>query len=292
MQFYKYWTSAESSIDVGDDTITRCAFGYSNEGIEDALRVARERAKNAAQAWQKKKQARGDDAGENQYYGVSRAIREEIIEEFREGDETVAIISRNSYGCLVLNTAEVFFADVDLPPPVHRNWFLNLLSRWFSKKEISPPPSFEQQLIEKIQRLIECHGDLGLRLYRTAGGYRIVVTSQTIRAGYAQAEMLLAELGSDLLYVSLCRSQDCYRARLSPKHWRFDLPKPPTRFPFATKEHASRFKYWLKDYEQKSAAYSTCVLIGDFGSTELDSRVASILKLHDHFAIQDDKPLA
>jgi len=292
MQFYKYWTSAESTFDVREDTITRRAFGYSNEGIEDALRVARERAKKAAEAWQKKKQARGVDAGEDQYYGAGRAIREDIIEEFREGDETVAVISRNSYGCLVLNTTEVFFADVDLPPPVHTNGFLNLLFKWFAKKEVSPPPSFEQQLIEKIQKLIKDHGDLGLRLYRTAGGYRIVVTSQTIRAGYAQSDILLSELGADLLYVSLCRSQDCYRARLSPKHWRFDLPKPPTRFPFLTEEHALRFEHWLKDYEQKSAAYSTCVLVGDFGSTELHPRVASILKLHDHFAIQDDKPLA
>jgi hypothetical protein len=292
MQFYKYWTSAESSVADGEETITRRAFGYSNVGIDEALRVARERAERAAGAWLKRKSNRNQPRGE-QYYGTDRAIREEIIEEFQEGDQTVAVVTRNSYGCLILNTSEVFFADVDRPTRRYPSLVARLLSRnSFFKKWFPEPLDFEQQLIEKIQALVGRQRELGLRLYRTAGGYRIVVTSRTIRAGDSQAESLLSELGADRLYVCLCRTQDCYRARLSPKHWRCDLSKPPARFPFATQEAAGRYAHWLAEYESQSASYATCVLIGDFGDSRLHPRVASILQLHDHFSIQEGLDLA
>ena len=53
---------------------------------------------------------------ERSYAYGTRPLREEIIQEIhsRAGDIT-GIVTRNSYGCLVLNTAEAMFVDVDLP---------------------------------------------------------------------------------------------------------------------------------------------------------------------------------
>ncbi len=52
-------------------------------------------------------------------YG-DRPLREEIVRSVAGDGERAAVVTRNSFGCLVLNTAGVLFVDVDLPRAVER----------------------------------------------------------------------------------------------------------------------------------------------------------------------------
>jgi len=283
MKFYRYWTTAtRRGIDSEGEEVFRSAAGYSNRSLEEALEIANQQADALGDFW--------NDSGRNWsegggYYGTgNRPIREQIIEEFTDGNESYSVISRNAYGCQVLNTESVFFADVDIPSPS----LAGKLFGWLSKKK----PTFEQSLIEKISNITERDSQICIRLYRTFKGYRIAIVDRLVDPEDAQSDTLLKELGSDKLYVSLCRSQDCYRARLTPKPWRCGSTKPPTRFPFVDRGAEDRFQQWLVGYEKNSQQFATCALVGEFGSKAKHPRAESILKLHDQFVLNDDRPLA
>ena len=287
MQFFKYWAIADGSVRSSKgEQITRTAYGFSNQSLEDALRVANERATAAARGFGSG-QPRSDLAS---YY--SAAVREEIVEEFTDEHHRSTIISRNSYGCLVLNTPDLFFADVDLPPakPALSRWLASVFS--FLNRNKENPPSFEQQLIEKIHLAVDSKPGIGLRLYRTKLGYRIVVTTQTIDARDSDSLKLLEDLGSDKLYVCLCRSQDSYRARLTPKPWRCGIKDRPPRYPFLNEESKTKCQEWLQKYNQQARRFATCALIGEFGSNSVHPDIKPVLELHDHYVLNGDLPLA
>ena len=276
MQFYKYWTKKRSTVTTTIGQIDVTSLGFSNESLEDALRIAEQRATQAGERISSNKNL-------DRYYATNHAVREETIEELQRNGQTTAILSRNSYGSVILNTPIVFFADIDLP---QRSKVSSLL-KWFSK-----PVDPTEQLLARIQEMIGVHPSLGLRLYRTKKGFRIAIRSQQVPVESVQSQKWLEHLGSDHLYVLLCKSQDCYRARLSPKPWRCQVPPPPTRFPFSTPQEESTYREWQVAYEQASRSFATCALVGDFGSPDTDPVVDQILQLHDHFAFNGTQPLA
>ena len=280
MQFYKFWTKAELPATGNTGGFKIECWGFSNESLEDAFRVAEGRATSVASAIV---DGKFSAAG---YYEEERPFREEVIEEFTDAGQQVAIISRNNYGVLVLNTPIVFFADVDKPAGSAIKSFLGLF------KSKTAEPSFEEQLVGKIESLCRQDASLGLRLYRTTNGYRILITSRQIPANQANSNSLLQALGSDRLYVSLCKTQDCYRARLTPKPWRCNYHGPPTRFPYRSAAEEQEFRSWLLEYDSARDEFATCALIGDFGSSYRDPVVEKIVQLHDHYTLDDDKPLA
>ena len=283
MKFYKYWTTAtRRGIDKDGEEIFRSAAGYSNVSLAEALRTANQRADALGDFWDDPNRVWQNGGG---YYGQgTRPIREQVLNQFDDGDETYAVITRNVYGCQVLNTANVFFADVDIPQSSKTKKLFGL----FGNKTAS----FEEKLVEKISRIVERDSRICLRLYRTSMGFRIALMDRIINPEDAQSYSLLEELGSDKLYVSLCRSQDCYRARLTPKPWRCGATRPPTSFPFTHEGTEERFQQWLDAYEQIARKFGTCALVGEFGSAAKHPRAESVLKLHDHFVLNDDRPLA
>lgn len=281
MRIYRFWARAEAKgFDKDNAEIFRSATGYSDVSLEEALRMAEMRAQKIVDFC---RNPHGEV--EAPYYGSDRPIREEIMKEFAADDGKYAVITRNSYGCLVLNTTDVFFADVD--KPTGTSMFAALVGL-FGKTKLS----FEQELVGKITELVRRDPRLGLRLYRTLMGYRIVMTNRTLAATESTSFDLLRGLGADRLYVSLCSTQDCYRARLTPKPWRCGAKRPLIRFPFQSSEAESAYRAWEQRYESVAQKFATCVLVGEFGSTDLHPRVAAVLKLHDHFTLNEDLPLA
>ena len=294
MRFYKFWSRAVwKTLDPDGEEVFRSSTGYSNTSAEDAFRMAEERAKQHASFWEVPTNGKFPAKFENGYYATNseRPIREETIEQFSENGVTYAVISRNSYGCLVLNTTDVLFADIDKPVPRMRLPLFSWLARLFGSKP-ADEIDFERQLIKKIERLVQTDSQMGLRVYRTLRGYRVVLTNQTVPATESKSIQLLKKLGSDRLYVSLCKSQDCYRARLTPKAWRCGGEKPLIRFPFSSPEIERQYREWESRYEIAASNFATCSLVGEFGASQVHPRVANILKLHDAFVLNEGRPLA
>ena len=80
---------------------------------------------------------------------------------------------------------------------------------------------------------------MGCRVYRTAGGFRLLVTSDTFDPMSTETIELLKAFGSDPLYIRLCKAQECFRRRLSAKFWRCGADRPPSRFPWAIRRKRS-----------------------------------------------------
>lgn len=271
MKLRRYWSRHAATLEHEGGPWNVTCFGSSDDSPEDARSDALERAGRVLQRLRTGRRPADD------YAYADQPLREEILDETVENGRRVAALTRNASGSLVLNTADVFFADIDDPRP----GFLARIAALFggARKQASGTA-------ERTRAVAERNG-LRIRLYRTRGGHRALVTSRLYEPGSAKAEALLAELGSDPLYTRLCRAQESFRARLSPKAWRIGLSKPPARFPWATPAAEKSFRQWLRDYETASARYATCTLVGEYGSARAESRALRITELHDRHALGD-----
>jgi len=135
-------------------------------------------------------------------------FQEPVLQKVVRRDETVAWVSLNSYGCEVLNTQQVLIADIDLPSGTHPA----------CPQHKRKMPAFEEEIFERARDMAK--RDLGFRFYRTKAGFRAICITHTFEPESAEAQAVLRGLKSDPLYVALCRSQGCFRARLTPKPWR------------------------------------------------------------------------
>ena len=281
MEFYDYWARSKT-IPVNGKTVPFVsAVGYSNLNVDDALRMANERAEGHAH---KINNNLPFDYDYNQL-----PFCEEVIDRFTKDEELVTVVSRVHYGALVLNTTEVFFADIDLPPPKPKP--LGGLFSFFSKPANDPDPP-GAAVVANLESICGKNPGLGFRLYRTAAGFRAMATSRTFKVGDSYTTELLEQLESDRLYTVLCQRQKCFRARLTPKPFRIGLRNPPTRFPYENQSQLDAMKRWTSRYDETRSGFSTCAFITHVGNTVIDEDVESICQLHDHFACNGELPLA
>ncbi|MEM1059929.1 MAG: hypothetical protein AAGK14_11830, partial [Verrucomicrobiota bacterium] len=221
MKFAKHWALA-----VGTSPLLR-AHGWSDENMEAAQVMAGERlAKLEEQA----KAGTLPSAPSSVYYHVERPPREELIEEIpaAEGDAAAGIVSRNCYGSLVLNTAGFAMVDIDcdVSPGVF-DFFKTLFGGKGAKQQA------EESLRRKVDEWMLLSKRNG-RLYRTAGGYRLLLTDRPEDPASDAFQRSMDDLGADPLFRQLCRGQESFRARLTPKPWRMGLANPPDRYPWDT----------------------------------------------------------
>lgn len=109
MQIPNYWAVATLKHTHGDGrALTIRRYGWSDDSVDAAQQVAAQRAQQAVEQL-----AKGEDVvrreprlGYNGAEGVP--ICEEVVA--RQGD---VVLTRNSYGALCLNTADVLFVDID-----------------------------------------------------------------------------------------------------------------------------------------------------------------------------------
>jgi hypothetical protein len=261
--------------------------------MEEALRRANERAARAAAAL-----VNGQAPGS---YGYDeRPLREEIVEEIREGRELVAVVTRNSYGCLVLNTSRAMFVDVDLFPAsgssitfgesLRHVW--EALRGRATQARLARTRQLEQQALAKIDDVSCSRPALGFRIYRTRGGFRLLVTSGGYDPVAADTLALLQAFGSDPLYIRLCKSQACFRARLSAKHWRCGVRRPPSRFPWDDPAEEREYRVWENEYHRVANTLAVCEALGSRGPSVIDESVRPILDTHDRLTMQSGAKLA
>jgi hypothetical protein len=263
MNIPHYWTRLIATDQ--DPVPGMVVYGWSETSVDDARMVARERMQKFAAMLQ-----RGDGPwGEYPY--PKKPLREEIVQEWSTGGAN-NVVTRNGYGSLVLNTDRVVIIDVDLP----RLGFFESIKRLFT----GGGGSEEQALFDKLQAATDKIG-CAMRLYRTRAGYRGIVTDRVGEPGDAFTEQLFAGTGTDPQYARLCGVQKSYRARLTPKHWRLGVPKPPNKFLREEPDAAAKFAAWLGRYEEACRGFSTCTLLETFGSDTTIYDVAHAVEMHD-----------
>jgi hypothetical protein len=272
MKIPKYWGKGAATVmQPGGQKFQTWCWQWSDTSTEDARQKADARAGELI-----RKLLTGSELGRYPY-GV-QPLREEITQGIKtQAGKEVAVVTRNAYGSLVLNAANAMFIDID-----------------FSKKDIdalshgrmpslfaAKGPSLEERYAQPVAIWAAQHPDLGVRIYRTYGGLRCLITNQVFDPTSAQSTSILQALSSDPLYMRLCQAQECYRARLSPKPWRCGIGQPPARFPWENVRQETGYRKWQQSYEATAAHYSTCKFIKQIGASDIHPDIAPILDLHD-----------
>jgi hypothetical protein len=221
------------------------------------------------------------------YQYLEHPLREEIVDTLAQDGEPVAVITRNSYGCLVLNSARVCFADVDFPRARPLGFLDALLMLFSAARREGRKQAAEAETMRAVREWADRNPERTFRLYRTAAGLRLLFTDRLYEPTSRETAGLLAELGSDVLYRRLTEKQECFRARLTPKPWRCGCRQPPHRYPWDNTEAKSECRAWQGEYEEKARGYATCRLIGAMGDDSHDEGIRAVVRVHDQYACGD-----
>ncbi len=192
------------------------------------------------------------------------------------------IITRNRYGAEVLNSTEICFVDIDRFPAGLWEKLLSLLG--------GGKRSEEQRLLAELQRLHREDPTLSMRLYRSAGGWRLILSGEGLAPDSPRMQELFTRLNADPAYAKLCKKQQCWRARLTPKPGRLSLR--PGRYPrrCAADTPAEGEADWLARYAEGCEGWAVCRLVERFG----EEMRHPLIELHDErtHALKDGLRLA
>lgn len=257
MKFARYWarggTDAEAPFPVS-------VWRWSNDSVAQARQAAEAAARAIAQRLSGGDRSRPGDYG---YYATDRPLREEVLRSVNDPQgKVLALLTRNAYGCEVLNTATVMFVDVDLPEGRRRD-------------------AAQAVALERLRSWVRANPGGGFRVYATFAGLRYLALHATYAPTDPASEAVLQQLGSDPLYVRLCKSQESFRARLTPKPWRCGMWRPRQRYPFESDDERAQFAQWLEQYREQAARYASCRYLETVGSATVHAEVAAVLALHD-----------
>lgn len=243
-------------------------------------------------------------------------IREEIIS--RQGE---AIVTRNSYGALCLNTPKVFFADIDFEKKASfrltlamlaalllgaaiAGWVMAskaifgvlLLTALFSASPLAGSlhrlslrlrGGAQQLARQRVMNFLASHPAWNLRLYRTPAGLRVMATHRTFGPNEPEVAQCFSALGTDPVYALMCQRQQCFRARVSAKPWRIGISahlKPrPGVWPVAP-THLPGRAAWIARYEATAQHFAACTFLETVGSGIIDKDVASVQQWHDELS--------
>lgn len=287
MRIPKFWVKAVYTDPASGRSFE--AWGWSGESRAAAVESGRKRAEGACRAALKSETRR--DADEYDY--MDAPPREEIVAPVVVEGREVGVVTRNRYGALVLNAADVCFADIDYPPVRSKGLFdairLNFSKAARQEREIA----VRRGVVERIKAWAGQHPGNHFRLYETAAGLRLLFTDVRRDPTDAATREWLASLGTDPLYLKLTERQACFRARLQPKPRRCGAKRPPHLFPREGAEQERRHADWLRGFEARASGFDVCRLVGEFGRSAGDPVIAAVIRLHDEATgVSRSKPLA
>jgi len=305
----RHWSFARTDTGV---LVWRC----SHESEAAALIEAEKAAQRVSRA------ERGENIPVVDYpYGVT--LREKLIGEFDDPQgELQGFVTRNHTGAEVLNIKNVMFLDWDTPytyaPPSLETTFAilwNSIKRLFGMKpnetgeENRTPESWAAvPELSAFMQWVSQQPDWGVRIYKTCAGYRGLVTHALFDPTADATLDLMRQFRCDPQYVALCKRQESFRARMTPKGWRCKLwgesLDPSFRFHYpgrdlalwdegtpadvivqrvndALAEYDVIYDDAVQAYEQASADYATCRYLGTVGNETMHPNIAPIVGLHD-----------
>lgn len=266
MKIPKYWARGfYSTQNQSGKPVEFSCWHWSDHSYEDALEQANQRARRIATVY-----LNGQHL--NRYTYGDRPIREEVVETIPSSWNEPDIITRNAYGALVLNASSTMFVDIDFKSNEGKSRGLFV--------KAGPP---EANYLPSIEEWVRRNPGLGLRVYRTAAGLRCLVTSDIFDPTHPSTQEMMQSLGSDPLYMRLCRQQESFRARLTPKPWRCGADMPPFRYPFESPQAEGRYRQWQANYTQTTASYAVCRLVATYGNPQPHRDLEPIIALHDRY---------
>lgn len=278
MRIPTHWVRGEYS---GQDQQGRprrfWAWGWSFCDLAEATAMAAQRARRIFDHF-----VQGQTP--NTYDYLEHPLREEIVQSYGESGETAAVITRNRYGSLVLNAANVCFVDVDYPNTETKGLIGSIKALFSAKKIREQAAAAQAETMQRVRQWATRNPRRSFRLYRTAAGLRMLMTDRLYEPNSAEVATLFDELGSDALYRKLTQKQECFRARLTPKPWRCDCKRPPNRYPWETPKAEKAYRKWQEGYERESKKWGTCHFIEAFGAEAADETIGGIIELHDQAA--------
>ncbi len=279
MHFPRHWARGTATVTgAGRRPHEFICWGWSDESARAAEALGQERARRLGE------RILAGDRPDRYHYG-DRPLREEVLETVGDRKSDLrAVISRNTYGCRILNTASILFVDVDLPPAT----FVERLKYRLRALLGHPGPTTRQRheaaALEKLRALLAADPHQGARIYRTAGGLRYLFTHALFEPRSDAVRALMARLDADPLYTQLCLAQESFRARLTPKPWRCGVAAPMERWPWAGPEAEMRFRRWEAVYGRAAREYATCDFVAALGDSRTHPAITDIVAVHDRQA--------
>jgi hypothetical protein len=106
------------------------------------------------------------------------------------------VITRNSYGCIVLNAARMFIADVDRPPTRAGEPRAGILQSFFARNRKPAETKRRKDLhassvLQKVVEVISGEPAGLAFVYETAGGLRVILAHRKIDPCSAEAARTL-----------------------------------------------------------------------------------------------------
>lgn len=272
----EYWSEAKTRTTYNGKQRTVMRFGWSDTSENDAHKNARRRVEEAIARLQAGESVRARDHKVAYNGAEGLPIREEIVE--RHGE---SVITRNSYGALCLNTPDVVFADIDVEAPGL------LRSMWLLVSGGERDPFVAARA--RVEKFVADNPGWLLRLYRTPKGFRVLVMHDTFDPTDEPAFEFMQKLGSDPLYMRMCRNQKCFRARISPKPWRIGVEhiKPRPGIWPVKKEKMNVRRDWIRRYEQQASRYSSCRYEASLGKGRPIRKCEAVQSVHDRYCKVD-----
>lgn len=255
-------------------------------------------------------------------------IREEIVE--HDGD---TVLTRNGYGAICLNTPDVLFADIDFHDRPGR-WLTfaahvvttlaafnalrtvfglgtgpalgiavvigllfgyalgMLLARLWQTLRGGP----EAMARRRVEAFLARRPDWRVHLYRTPAGLRLLATHRCFDPRSPEVQACFEALGVDTTYARMCRNQNCFRARVSPKPWRIGMPRirPPHAAAWRPEfADLPERRAWIETYQTQAAGHAACRHLGVLGGGSPDPQADAVRALHDTLCQADSgKPIA
>ena len=83
------------------------------------------------------------------------------------------------------------------------------------------------------------------------------------------------------MYVRLCKAQELFRARLTPKPWRCGHASNTVGWPRETDDQQQRFEEWKSAYVERQSNFATCRFLETLGNASIHPEVATMIEIHD-----------
>lgn len=192
--------------------------------------------------------------GQSWYDGLYKVLDEPVLDKLTYNSEDIGLITVNSYDAVILNTDNMLIIDININ----------------SEKIFDELAKYPEQAISALH-ILEEKENLNFRIYQTSGGLRAIKTTKEWRPASWGTKRLMRSVYADPLYIGLCQSQECFRARLTPKPWRHSELAPRDY------NYESGQEWINSDYTEEVAV---CKLLKG-NPTKVDSKFKAAIDYHD-----------